>query len=231
MLAVGRALMAKPTLLMLDEPSLGLAPRIVREIFHIIARLRETGVAILLVEQMANQALAISDRAYVLEVGSIVMEGTGQELLASERVREAYLGKHKSRRGNHVIQTIERDPCAGVGPADRWAVRRQDAGRIRRRGEQDRAARQGRPPAQLAPDPRRHVRLVAGAVAQQEIGQPGPAPARGAGPDSRAGQGHRRRGRELQAGHDGRLGPGLGRPARHQSGAGDAARPWAACAT
>jgi branched-chain amino acid transport system ATP-binding protein len=91
MLAICRALMSKPRILMLDEPSLGVA-----EIFKIIKSLKERGMTILLVEQMANQALAISDRAYVLEVGSIVMEGTGQELLASERVREAYLGKHKS---------------------------------------------------------------------------------------------------------------------------------------
>jgi branched-chain amino acid transport system ATP-binding protein len=96
MLAICRALMSKPRMLMLDEPSLGLAPLIVAEIFKIIKSLKERGMTILLVEQMANQALAISDRAYVLEVGSIVMEGTGQELLASERVREAYLGKHKS---------------------------------------------------------------------------------------------------------------------------------------
>ncbi|WP_043519120.1 ABC transporter ATP-binding protein [Achromobacter arsenitoxydans] len=96
MLAICRALMSKPRILMLDEPSLGLAPLIVAEIFKIIKALKESGMTILLVEQMANQALAISDRAYVLEVGSIVMEGTGQELLASERVREAYLGKHKS---------------------------------------------------------------------------------------------------------------------------------------
>jgi branched-chain amino acid transport system ATP-binding protein len=96
MLAICRALMSKPRILMLDEPSLGLAPLIVAEIFKIIKSLKERGMTILLVEQMANQALSISDRAYVLEVGSIVMEGTGQELLASERVREAYLGKHKS---------------------------------------------------------------------------------------------------------------------------------------
>lgn len=96
MLAICRALMSKPRILMLDEPSLGLAPLIVAEIFKIIKSLKERGMTILLVEQMANQALAISDRAYVLEVGSIVMDGTGQELLASERVREAYLGKHKS---------------------------------------------------------------------------------------------------------------------------------------
>ncbi|QDJ50060.1 ABC transporter ATP-binding protein [Bordetella hinzii] len=95
MLAICRALMSKPRILMLDEPSLGLAPLIVAEIFRIIKALKEQGMTILLVEQMANQALAISDRAYVLEVGSIVMQGSGQELLASERVRQAYLGKNK----------------------------------------------------------------------------------------------------------------------------------------
>ncbi|MFC4275852.1 ABC transporter ATP-binding protein [Achromobacter aloeverae] len=95
MLAICRALMGKPRILMLDEPSLGLAPLIVAEIFRIIKSLKESGMTILLVEQMANQALAISDRAYVLEVGNIVMEGSGQELLASDRVREAYLGKQK----------------------------------------------------------------------------------------------------------------------------------------
>ncbi|MGP1613641.1 MAG: ABC transporter ATP-binding protein, partial [Pollutimonas bauzanensis] len=95
MLAICRALMSKPRLLMLDEPSLGLAPQIVADVFKIIRSLREQGITILLVEQMANQALAISDRAYVLEVGSIVMQGTGEELLHSEKVREAYLGKQK----------------------------------------------------------------------------------------------------------------------------------------
>jgi branched-chain amino acid transport system ATP-binding protein len=95
MLAISRALMSKPKILMLDEPSLGLAPRIVADIFLIIEGLREKGMTILLVEQMANQALAVSDRAYVLEVGSVVMEGTGRELLEDDRVRDIYLGKHK----------------------------------------------------------------------------------------------------------------------------------------
>ncbi|HQS86349.1 MAG TPA: ABC transporter ATP-binding protein [Polaromonas sp.] len=96
MLAISRALMSKPKILMLDEPSLGLAPRIVADIFKIIKGLRDGGMTILLVEQMANQALAVSDRAYVLEVGSVVMEGTGRELLEDDRVRDIYLGKHKN---------------------------------------------------------------------------------------------------------------------------------------
>ena len=92
MLAIARALMARPKLLLLDEPSLGLAPLIVREVFSVIRRLREEGMTILLVEQMANQALAIADRAYVIETGAITLEGTGAELLRDERVRSAYLG-------------------------------------------------------------------------------------------------------------------------------------------
>jgi branched-chain amino acid transport system ATP-binding protein len=92
MLAIARALMARPKLLLLDEPSLGLAPLIVREVFSVIRRLREDGMTILLVEQMANQALAIADRAYVIETGTITLAGTGAELLRDERVRSAYLG-------------------------------------------------------------------------------------------------------------------------------------------
>lgn len=95
MLAVGRALMAKPKLLMLDEPSLGLAPRIVREIFHIIARLRETGVAILLVEQNARAALQVADYGYVLETGEIVLHGPAKDLAGNPRVIESYLGLGK----------------------------------------------------------------------------------------------------------------------------------------
>jgi branched-chain amino acid transport system ATP-binding protein len=94
MLAIARALMSKPKLLLLDEPSLGLAPLIVREIFNVIRTLRERGVTILLVEQMANQALAVSDRAYVLETGRITLEGNGQELRRNPKVRAAYLGDH-----------------------------------------------------------------------------------------------------------------------------------------
>lgn len=92
MLALGRALMAKPKLLMLDEPSLGLAPRIVREILHIIADLRSTGVAILLVEQNARAALQVADYGYVLETGSIVLEGPSQDLAVNPRIAESYLG-------------------------------------------------------------------------------------------------------------------------------------------
>ncbi|MBC2768699.1 ABC transporter ATP-binding protein [Pusillimonas minor] len=92
MLAVGRALMAQPQLLMLDEPSLGLAPRIVREIFHIIARLRRTGVSILLVEQNARAALQVADYGYVLETGDIVLEGPAKDLADNPRVIESYLG-------------------------------------------------------------------------------------------------------------------------------------------
>lgn len=92
MLAVGRALMAQPKLLMLDEPSLGLAPRIVREIFQIISRLRSTGVSILLVEQNARAALQVADYGYVLETGEVVLEGNAKDLAGNPRVIESYLG-------------------------------------------------------------------------------------------------------------------------------------------
>ncbi len=92
MLAIGRALMAKPRLLLLDEPSMGLAPLIVEEIFGIVRELKEEGMTIFLVEQNASQALALADRGYVLETGRVVLEGTGRELLNNEKVREAYLG-------------------------------------------------------------------------------------------------------------------------------------------
>lgn len=98
MLAVGRALMAKPKLIMMDEPSLGLAPLIVNGIFDIIREVNKQGVTILLIEQNANKALKVADKAYVLETGRITIEGTGQELLNDQRVKDAYLGtKHKSK--------------------------------------------------------------------------------------------------------------------------------------
>ena len=94
MLAVGRALMSRPKLLLLDEPSLGLAPLVVQDIFSIVREINRQGVTVLLIEQNANMALKIADLAYVLETGRITMSGTGAELLADERVKEAYLGKH-----------------------------------------------------------------------------------------------------------------------------------------
>lgn len=92
MLAIGRALMSQPKLLLLDEPSMGLAPNLVAEIFDIITDVKAEGVTVLVVEQNAHKALSIADRAYVLETGSLVLEGTGKELLNSDKVREAYLG-------------------------------------------------------------------------------------------------------------------------------------------
>ena len=92
MLAMGRALMSRPRLLLLDEPSMGLAPLLVQEIFNIIKEIKETGTTILLVEQNAKMALSIADKAYVLETGRISLEGTGKELLHSEAVQKAYLG-------------------------------------------------------------------------------------------------------------------------------------------
>ena len=95
MLAVGRALMSRPKLLLLDEPSLGLAPLVVQDIFTIIREINRQGVTVLLIEQNANMALKTADLAYVLETGHITLSGTGAELLANEKVKEAYLGKHK----------------------------------------------------------------------------------------------------------------------------------------
>jgi branched-chain amino acid transport system ATP-binding protein len=92
MLAIGRGLMARPRLMMFDEPSLGLAPILVKEIFNVIKKIREEGTTVLIVEQNVKQTLSISDRAYVLENGRIVLEGTGQELLGNEHVKTAYLG-------------------------------------------------------------------------------------------------------------------------------------------
>ncbi len=93
MLAVGRALMAKPRLIMMDEPSLGLAPLVVKDIFSIIRRINESGTTVLLIEQNANAALKIANRGYVMQTGNVTMTGTGLELLNDQSVREAYLGK------------------------------------------------------------------------------------------------------------------------------------------
>jgi branched-chain amino acid transport system ATP-binding protein len=97
MLAVGRALMAKPKLIMMDEPSLGLAPLIVNGIFDIIKEINKLGTTILLIEQNANKALKVADYGYVLETGNITMEGKGLDLLQDERVKEAYLGTSKAK--------------------------------------------------------------------------------------------------------------------------------------
>ena len=98
MLAVGRALMSKPKLLMLDEPSLGLAPIVVREIFDIIRTVNQQGITVLLNEQNANMALKVADYAYVLETSTLTLSGTGAELLTNEQVKAAYLGKKRADR-------------------------------------------------------------------------------------------------------------------------------------
>lgn len=92
MLAVGRALMGSPSIILMDEPSMGLSPLLVKEIFHIIKEVHKQGITVLLVEQNAKMALAIADRAYVLETGKITLSGTGRELLNNEKVKKAYLG-------------------------------------------------------------------------------------------------------------------------------------------
>lgn len=98
MLALARALMSKPKLLMMDEPSLGLAPLIVKGIFEIIKEINKSGVTVLLIEQNANMALKASDYAYVLETGKLSIEGSGEELLSNEAIREAYLGKNSNKK-------------------------------------------------------------------------------------------------------------------------------------
>ena len=95
MLAVARSLMSRPKIMMLDEPSLGLAPLVVQDIFKILQEINNEGVTILLIEQNANMALRIADKAYVLETGKITMQGSGKELLENESIKEAYLGKKK----------------------------------------------------------------------------------------------------------------------------------------
>ncbi len=97
MLAVGRAMMTRPRMIMMDEPSLGLAPLVVKDIFAIIKRLREEGITILLIEQNANAALGAADYGYVMETGHISMSGTGEELLTNKSVQEAYLGKQQKK--------------------------------------------------------------------------------------------------------------------------------------
>ncbi|MBO1307500.1 ABC transporter ATP-binding protein [Enterococcus sp. 669A] len=92
MLAMGRALMSKPRLLLLDEPSMGLAPIFIKEIFNIIREIQQQGTTVLLIEQNAKMALSIANRGYVLETGKVVLQGTGEELLASDEVKKAYLG-------------------------------------------------------------------------------------------------------------------------------------------
>ena len=95
MLAMGRALMSRPSLVMMDEPSTGLAPLIVRDVFNIITRLRDEGNTVLLVEQNAKAALAIADRGYVLETGKVIVQGAAEDLLANKDVQRAYLGREK----------------------------------------------------------------------------------------------------------------------------------------
>jgi branched-chain amino acid transport system ATP-binding protein len=102
MLALGRALMAKPKLFMMDEPSLGLAPILVNEVFLKIRQLKSGEVGILLVEQNARKALQIADRGYAIELGKIVLTGTGEELRANQRVQEAYLGGRQTRKQGFI---------------------------------------------------------------------------------------------------------------------------------
>ena len=98
MLAVGRALLSRPQLMMMDEPSLGLAPLIIKDIFNIIQEINSRGMTILLIEQNANMALKVAHQAYVLETGKITMSGTGQELLENPDIKAAYLGKKRNQK-------------------------------------------------------------------------------------------------------------------------------------
>ena len=116
MLAVGRALMSRPKLLLLDEPSLGLAPRIVREIFEIIAALKAAGVSILLVEQNARAALSVADYGYVLETGDLVLEGPATEIAGNPRIQETYLGRSHGERGQIEREGSRERGTQGVSP-------------------------------------------------------------------------------------------------------------------
>ncbi len=100
MLAIGRAVMAQPKLIMLDEPSLGLSPILVKTIFEFITTLNEQETTILLIEQNINQTLKIAHQAFVLKIGKIVMSGPGEELLANEEIRKAYIGEHKTKNND-----------------------------------------------------------------------------------------------------------------------------------
>nr|HML47551.1 ATP-binding cassette domain-containing protein [Clostridia bacterium] len=117
MLAVGRALMSKPKVLMMDEPSLGLAPLVVRDIFAIIRKLNADGITVLLIDQNANAALRVADYGYVMETGTIGMEGTGKELLDNDAVREAYLGKSRkaARTGTVAKEVVPSTEAPPVG--------------------------------------------------------------------------------------------------------------------
>jgi branched-chain amino acid transport system ATP-binding protein len=110
MLAIGRALMAKPKLLMMDEPSLGLAPLVARQMFEVIEEIRTEGITILLIEQNANAALKIADEAFLLETGKIVLKGSGAELLDNQRVKQAYLGERPTEyaeTGNNLSNSAD----------------------------------------------------------------------------------------------------------------------------
>lgn len=111
MLAVGRALLSRPQLLMMDEPSLGLAPLIIKDIFSIIQYINSKGMTVLLIEQNANMALKIAHRAYVLETGKITMSGTGAELLENPEIKAAYLGKKKNNKNTNTLWCSSSSLC------------------------------------------------------------------------------------------------------------------------
>ena len=118
MAAIARGLMSRPALLLLDEPSLGLAPLVVRQMFEIIAKLREKGITVLLAEQNAYQALELADYAYVLESGTVALEGRGKDLLKDSRVRQAYLGLREEERAEKTAKKTEEKllSCKRKGP-------------------------------------------------------------------------------------------------------------------